>query len=433
LKEKKNAAVKGKIALAFTSIVIAFSGCSSYVASETASKDGQQILTEQGSTEQGNNKDKNTNAIYSSIFAQQAIKSSVDNATQWQLNHMTDMEHYIRRINEKTADPIGWVQGTFLHGATQWAEQSGNNTLFKSLKHHLAQSDWKLSKRLYHADDHVIAQSYLTLFEHYQDEKMIKNLITDFNAILREPPALSHLSFTPKGKLKAQGYTHDCQRRWCWADALFMSPPVWMRLSRLTGDKKYQNYAVQEYKASYEVLFDKSENLFLRDDRYKTKQGLHGEKVLWARGNGWVFSGLTSIIDALDKSDADRAWFVALYKKMAARLITLQSKSGSWPMSLLAGQYYLEKETSGSAFFTAGLAWGLNNHILDETTYLPSVKLAWAALESSQAENGMVGWVQQIGAAPGKVEAQQTQFYGAGAFILAGKEMYRLAKNNKLD
>ena len=151
--------------------------------------------------------------------AAEAVREAGNAAIEWQLAHMGNPEELLPRGNARTQDPIGWVQGTFLHGATQWAVAMNEEGYLTTLRNHLSKSRWRLGARLYHADDHVIAQSYLTMHGVYGDPVMLAALIRKFNRILRDPP-LSDMGFAPKGKLKAQGYAHDCQRRWCWADAL---------------------------------------------------------------------------------------------------------------------------------------------------------------------------------------------------------------------
>jgi hypothetical protein len=46
---------------------------------------------------------------------------------------------------------------------------------------------------------------------------------------------------------------------------------------------------------------------------------------------------------------------------------------------------------------------------------------------SHVTEEGMLGYVQPIGAAPGKAWADKTEVYGTGAFLSAGSEIYKLA------
>jgi glycerol transport system substrate-binding protein len=40
--------------------------------------------------------------------------------------------------------------------------------------------------------------------------------------------------------------------------------------------------------------------------------------------------------------------------------------------------------------------------------------------------DGKIGWVQQVGFAPDQVTADDTQFYGVGAFLLAGSQVREL-------
>jgi unsaturated rhamnogalacturonyl hydrolase len=61
---------------------------------------------------------------------------------------------------------------------------------------------------------------------------------------------------------------------------------------------------------------------------------------------------------------------------------------------------YEHGEVSGSGFFTYALAWGINNGILNEDEYKPVVMKAWKALRECQHDDGMVGWVQNIGDSP---------------------------------
>lgn len=50
----------------------------------------------------------------------------------------------------------------------------------------------------------------------------------------------------------------------------------------------------------------------------------------------------------------------------------------------------------------------------------------WDALKKYVNEDGKLGFVQPIGAAPNKVTSEMTEVYGVGAFLLAGKQMLKL-------
>jgi len=64
---------------------------------------------------------------------------------------------------------------------------------------------------------------------------------------------------------------------------------------------------------------------------------------------------------------------------------------------------------------------------------MPAIKKGWAALNDAVTDDGMIGWVQQVGYAPDKVAPNETQFYGAGAFLLAGAGMLELAEKGYLN
>lgn len=367
-----------------------------------------------------------------STISAQEVNASINAAADWQLDNMDNFESYIPSFIHRTVEPVGWVQGTFYLGLSRWANKTNNVRYVDYLVDHGDQYQWRLGDRLYHADDHVVAQYYLELFQNDKNNKYIKNLITDFDKILSDKPT-EPLDFEPKGKYQEEGYDHDCQKRWCWSDALFMSPPAWFGLSAMTGDPKYAEYADAEYRATTDYLFDQDSGFYYRDSRFFSKREDSGEKIFWSRGNGWVFAGLTSVIDSMPKEDARRNWYIELFQKMSKSLIAVQSNAGYWPVSLEAGHKYPVAETSGTAFFLSGLAWGVNNGTLNCEAYMPSVKKAWTALKSAQKSDGMLGYVQQVGFAPDRVSENETQLYGAGAFLLAGTELLTLIENRGLN
>jgi len=204
-----------------------------------------------------------------------------------------------------------------------------------------------------------------------------------------------------------------------------MSPPVWAKLYNITGEAKYLDFLMKEYRATTDFLFDKKEKLFFRDESFMGKLD-NGTKIFWARGNGWVFAGLANIMNELTPKSKEYSYFLKLYKKMAKKLAEIQTPEGHWSMSLLGQEYYPTPETSGSSFFVFGLAWGINQGILDPETYLPVVKKGWKAMVSHVSNEGMLGYVQPIGAKPGQAWPDKSEVYGTGAFLSAGSEVYKL-------
>ena len=173
------------------------------------------------------------------------------------------------------------------------------------------------------------------------------------------------------------------------------------------------------------VRYDTEEHLYFRDTRFISQRDANGRKIFWARGNGWVLAGLARILDELPAHHPSRPRYEALFKQMAAKIITLQGEAGYWPVSLLEPQ--ATPETSGTGFFVYGLAWGLNHGLLPATRYRPCVDRGWHALLAAVQPDGKLGWVQRVGAGPDQVGPDDTQLYGVGAFLLAASEVAQLS------
>lgn len=361
-----------------------------------------------------------------SPYSEAAIRQLTNRVAEWQITHFDDFDTWVPTFQQRTRDEeTGWIKGTFYKGLADWAAQSGNDDYYEFLKRKADAVGYAFGPRDYHADDHVVGQYYMILFDRYQDPAMLAPARAVYDHIIANPSDVS-LDFGPEGT--EEGYYKACLKRWCWADALFMSPPVLTKLTALTGDPKYLEFSDAEYWVATDYLFDETDALFLRDSRFFDRREDNGEKIYWSRGNGWVFSGLTDILDALPDDYPSRARYETLFTDMAGALISTQADSGFWPVSLKAGELYPVNESSGTAFFVAGLAWGIRTGRLDADTYLPVARKGWDAITRAVREDGMIGYVQQVGYAPDKVSADETQFYGAGAVLLAGTEMLALAE-----
>jgi rhamnogalacturonyl hydrolase YesR len=337
------------------------------------------------------------------------VKETMIKVADWQIEHYRDV--YTRK---EPHHPLDWTNGALYVGMTQLAAMHENDKYYEWLKGVGEQAAWSLHKRVYHADDHTVGQMYCDLFRKYGDTAMIEPAMEQFEFILYHP-SLSVLNWR----------TPFHQDRWNWCDALFMSPPVWAKFYNITGDERYLDFMVKEFKATTDFLFDKEEHLYYRDERFIDQRD-HGTKIFWSRGNGWVFAGLVNIMNELDPASEEYAYFEDLYKKMAEKLIEIQTPQGHWAMSLLGQGLYPTPETSGSSFFVYGLAWGLNNGVLSGRKYEKAVKKGWNAMTSYVTEEGMLGYVQPIGAAPGEAWPDKTEVYGTGAFLSAGSEVYKL-------
>jgi rhamnogalacturonyl hydrolase YesR len=205
-----------------------------------------------------------------------------------------------------------------------------------------------------------------------------------------------------------------------------MSPPVFAHLAQITKDDKYLAFMHKEFWEMTEYLFDKDYGLYLRDSRYFTRKDDQGRPIFWGRGNGWVLAGLARTLEYLPEDDAQLSAYQDLFKNMSTTLLKYQNEDGSWPSSLLEAGKDAHSETSATGLLAFGIAWGINNGLLDKATFLPALENAWTSIVKNIHHNGKVGYVQQVAFAPGLAGEEDTQLYGSGAVLLAAAEIHKL-------
>lgn len=339
---------------------------------------------------------------------------ATEKAADWQLANLVPPAS-IKSFREESTRPRSWEQAAFYIGLTQLAERSKSPRFREAILTHGRQQQWQPGDRKYHADDHAIGQSYLWAYAHGAGAEALAPLQKRFDDILATPT---------QGSLSADNGA-KCFDRWCWCDALFMAPPAWVELSKVTGDRRYADFAHREWQATQDYLYDREEHLFFRDSRFFQQRDEQGRKLFWSRGNGWVVGGVVRVLALLPKDDPKRSYYETLFKEMMAKLLTLQKPDGYWAPSLLA----LENsppETSGTGFFVYGMAWGIKAGLLDRKAYEPAVLRGWQALQLAVDPDGRLGWVQRVGDRPQDVVKEDTQYYGVGAYLLAGSAIYDL-------
>jgi rhamnogalacturonyl hydrolase YesR len=216
---------------------------------------------------------------------------------------------------------------------------------------------------------------------------------------------------------------------WWWADAMFMAPPVFARAAAQLHDHSYLTAMDAGWWRTYDRLWSAEHHLYYRDERFIDRRSRNGKPVFWARGNGWVVAGLARVLDTMPAKFPTRQRYVDTFTAMTAALAPLQrTEDGLWTASLLDPTDPAGPETTGSAFFTYAMAWGINHGLLDRATYLPRVQRAWAGLTGKIQPNGLLGYAQRAGDQPVPSAATDQALYGTGALLLAGLEVMELGK-----
>jgi unsaturated rhamnogalacturonyl hydrolase len=293
------------------------------------------------------------------LFEKSSIKARMLLVAKWQL------------ANPKHA-LYDWTNGAFYAGIFAAWETTKSPDLMTAMIDMGEKNGWKPGPRFDHADDIAINQTYLDLYRIKKEKRMLQPTIEVAERLKNEK----------SDQAEKKGIT------WWWCDALFMAPPVLAKLSSITGDKIYLELNDKLFQQTYDLLYDKEENLYARDATYlintsgNGKLEANGRKVFWSRGNGWVAAGLVRLLKELPKSHPRRSFYLNQYTSIMDRLLSLQQPDGLWRSSLLDPAAYQGGEASGSGFDIYAMAWGMNNNILPRKKYLSSVIKGWAALNA---------------------------------------------------
>lgn len=307
-----------------------------------------------------------------------------------------------------------WVAATFYVGASRLARVSDDRRTLRFLSavadhYNYSVRGARSGKTMLNADDIAIGDLYEELYARRKQEGVLMPLRQRLDW---QVPYLARAEDTPA-------------LVWWWADALYMAPPVFARMTAITGDPKYLNAADKEWRRTAARLWVEEEKLFLRDERFKDEnhRDADGDRIYWSRANGWVMGGLVRWLESVPADFARRGFYVDLFQKMAGRIAGLQQEDGLWRASLLDPEAYPEAETSGSVFYVYALAWGINHGLLDRDTYLPHVLKGWAGLNRHVLANGLVGAAQKTGDQPVSTDPEDVGLYASGTYILAGLEV----------
>ena len=304
-----------------------------------------------------------------------------------------------------------WTFAALYDGLLAASKTTGNPKYHDAVLHFAERSGWTLlNGRFPHADDQAFGQAYLDLYR--EDPQPIR--MADTKAIM------DRLIIHPDDPDKLL---------WWWCDALFMSPPVLLRMYEITHDRKYLDYMDHEWWLTSGSLYNQENHLYFRDSRYFTQKQTNGKPIFWSRGNGWVMGALVNVLSIMPADYPSRPKYVAQFREMAAKIAAIQSPDGLWRSGLLDPDEYDLPEVSGSAFFTFGIAYGINEKILDRKIYLPVVEKSWKGMLSHIYADGRLGSIQPIDAQPGKFKPSASSVFGVGGFLLAGSEMHRLAES----
>lgn len=311
-----------------------------------------------------------------------------------------------------------WTRGVYYEGLMALYEIDKDKKYYDYAVEWGEKHKWSLRNGLRgNADDIDCGQTYIDLYLIDKKEERIKAIKERIDLKLKTPEITD----------------------WTWIDAIQMAMPVFAKLGVIYNDKAYFEHMYKMYAHTKNVqgggLYNKKEGLWWRDkDFVPPYKEPNGEDCYWSRGNGWVVAALVRVLAITPKDEAHRAEYEQDLKDMLKALVPLQRTDGFWNVSLNDPNNFGGKETSGTALFVYGMAWGVNNGLIDAKTYKPIIVKAWNAManEAVHKDTGMLGYVQGTGKEPkdgqpvGYDKIPDFEDYGLGCFLLAGSEVYKM-------
>lgn len=357
-----------------------------------------------------------------SIFKKEAVKQIMDKVNTYQLNN--PWQEY----------DDNWICGTYYAGVIACYLATDDEAYLKQSEALCESLKWTLpTLPPEHSGSGVnLLTCGQTMLECYMIKKKkykIENIITHLEmADVKNPVA------NPR-----EWYFEGGRR---YVDGLFTGPPTLAMLYKVTKDDKYLEWMEACFWDVYGKLYDTDINLFYRDKRFfpenvearkndpnwegNSQVTAAGKKVIWSRGNGWAIAGIARILQYLPKDHASYPRYVEVLQNMAQALKECQSEEGFWYPNLADSEHVKLKETSGTSFFLYGLAYGVNNGILDKDEFTPVIKKGWKSVCDEVSNEGKVQWGQRVGDRPWKLKKDDSHEYVSGTFLLAASEIYKM-------
>jgi rhamnogalacturonyl hydrolase YesR len=279
------------------------------------------------------------------------------------------------------------------------------------------------------ADDQCCGQTYIELlpYSNKDKEEQIRNIRENLDY---------QMHTTNKKNQSLYGW-------WTWIDAIQMAMPLYVQMYKETGDKKYLDHGMKMYRWSRNEcgggLFNVKDGLWWRDADYVPPyKEPDGKDCYWSRGNGWVYAALVRCMNLLPEKSKEYKELKKDFLLMSEGLRKCQREDGFWNPSLVSTNYEMP-ETSGTALFLYGMAWGIQKGYLKAKVYSSVCDKAWTAMvRDAVHQDGFLGWMQGTGKDPSAgqplsyTKVPDFEDYGTGCFLLGATEYFKLLQKNNV-
>jgi rhamnogalacturonyl hydrolase YesR len=211
-----------------------------------------------------------------------------------------------------------------------------------------------------------------------------------------------------------------------WLDDLYMSVPFLARMGKLTGDRKYFDFAASQVIGFAKYLYDEKSELYFHCYYDDLKEN---GVARWGRANGWSIMAQCDLLEFLPENHPARDTLLQIFRRQVLGYSRYQSESGMWHQLIDKIDSY--PETSCTAMFTYGVAKGVNEGWLDRRFSTIAIR-GWEGIKSMMTPELKVGGIcvgtgiQDDLAYYYTRPVEVNDNHGLGAVIMAGTEVLRM-------
>lgn len=336
---------------------------------------------------------------YNKVPSATEVIKITEKVANWQMRQKTDGNF----------SELHWSNSMLYSGVFQLSKVSHYPKYINWLIEIGDKNKWKIHEEKNGADNYSVSQFYLSINEqpHLNRKEIVLPTQTKINAILNN--------------------NENKESNWKSSEALFQQPQVLVKLSKIEKDTTgiYLEYLDKQYQKMYSELWDNDAQLFYRDSSYFDKKENNGSKLFSSLSNAAVFAGLALLISDLPKDWEKKPFYEDLFKQIAQSVKQTQRNDGTWSLGLLGEKNeYQNLEIGGTSFFIFGMAWGINNGLLERTVYESVLLNAWNKISKQVNKNGALN----VSSKPNEFKAYTSSF-NIGGFLAAGSEMYKYINN----
>lgn len=166
-----------------------------------------------------------------------------------------------------------------------------------------------------------------------------------------------------------------------WADTLFMACLFLANMGKYTGDKRYGDFAAEQFLIHYKFLMNRETKLCYHGWDGAKRDHMSG--AYWARANAWIIASTVELLELFD-AFSGRKQLLSLLEDLSGSVCKYQRENGMFS-TVLDKDYYDE------ASATAGIAYGIRRGV--RLGFLPEELLPHA----QRAEKAVIGAINQRG------------------------------------